>query len=338
MDINRDERSITPEDFRRIREVFESALERPVHERKAFVAEACESNTAMIRELELMLAAEQESDRLFDRSAPSNARPDFCPSCKSEIAAADRFCRFCGTPALPEHTEEGRFRPGALFGRRFRITGLLGRGGMGEVYRANDLELGQPVALKFLSTFRFDQRARNRLRNEVRLARQISHPNVCRVYDIGEAQDELYLSMEYVDGEDLGALLKRIGRLPADKGTQIARKLCAGLAAAHAKGVLHRDLKPGNIMIDAAGEVRIMDFGLAAVAAQLGGNEVRSGTPAYMAPEQLAGREASVQSDVYALGLVLYEIFTGKAPFQGKNAEDLLRLKESSHPANPSTL
>src|SRR5215510_4868120 len=113
MDINRDERSITPEDFRRIREVFESALERPVHERKAFVAEACESNTAMIRELELMLAAEQESDRLFDRSAPSNARPGLCPSCKSEIAAADRFCRFCGTPTIAEHAEEGRFRAGA---------------------------------------------------------------------------------------------------------------------------------------------------------------------------------------------------------------------------------
>src|SRR5215510_8618210 len=151
MDINRDERSITPEDFRRIREVFESALERPVHERKAFVAEACESNTAMIRELELMLAAEQESDRLFDRSAPSNARPGLCPSCKSEIAAADRFCRFCGTPTIAEHAEEGRFRAGALFARRFRIVGLLGRCGMGEVYRANDLELGQPVALKFLT-------------------------------------------------------------------------------------------------------------------------------------------------------------------------------------------
>jgi serine/threonine-protein kinase len=336
MDIKRGEPSITPEDFRRLREIFESALELPAGERKAFIAGACEGNAEMIRELELMLAAEHETGGLLDGPAAST-RPGFCPSCKSKITATDRFCRFCGTPAAAEHTEEGRFRPGALFAKRFRIVGLLGRGGMGEVYRANDLELGQPVALKFLSSFRFDQRARNRLRNEVKLARQISHPNVCRVYDLGEAEGELYLSMEYVDGEDLAALLKRIGRLPADKGVQIARKLCAGLAAAHARGVLHRDLKPANIMIDAAGEVRIMDFGLAAAVEQIGGSEARSGTPAYMAPEQLAGREASVQSDVYALGLVLYEIFTGKAPFQAKSLEELLQLKESSNPANPST-
>ena len=234
---------------------------------------------------------------------------------------------------------EGRFRAGALFAGRFRIIALQGRGGMGQVYRAQDLELGQPVALKFLTAFRSDQRARSRLRTEVRLARQISHPNVCRVYDIGEATGELYLSMEYVDGEDLAGLLKRIGRLPADKGLDIARKLCAGLAAAHARGVLHRDLKPGNIMIDSRGEVRIMDFGLAAVAEQqLDAADVRSGTPAYMAPEQLEGREATTRSDIYALGLVLYELFTGRPAFEGKDAAELLRLR-SAHPSTtPSTL
>src|SRR5262249_10425424 len=145
MDNERNRASVTPEDFRRLREIFESALERPVEYRKAFVIDACEGDAEMVRELERMLAAEHESDGLLDRAAGGpRLQPDVCPSCKSEIAAADRFCRFCGTPAVAEHAEEGRFRPGALFARRFRITGLLGRGGMGEVYRANDLELGQP--------------------------------------------------------------------------------------------------------------------------------------------------------------------------------------------------
>ena len=194
------------------------------------------------------------------------------------------------------------------------------------------------VALKFLTALWGDERARARLRNEVRLARQLAHPNVCRVYDIGEAHGELYLSMEFVDGEDLAALLKRIGRLPVDKGIEIARKLCAGLAAAHAKGVLHRDFKPANIMIDGRGEVRIMDFGLAATADQLDASEVRSGTPAYMAPEQLAGREATPQSDLYALGLVLYELFTGKPAFPAKDLQDLQRQRESHPSTTPSTL
>jgi serine/threonine-protein kinase len=159
------------------------------------------------------------------------------------------------------------------------------------------------------------------------------------VYDIGEASGELYLSMEYVDGEDLAGLLKRIGRLPVDKGIDIARKLCAGLAAAHARGVLHRDLKPGNIMIDSHGEVRIMDFGLAAVAEQqLDAADVRSGTPAYMAPEQLEGREATTRSDIYALGLVLYEVFTGRPAFEGKDAAELLGLRKVHPSTTPSTL
>ena len=146
---------------------------------------------------------------------------------------------------------------------------------------------------------------------------------MCRVYDIGEVHGELYLSMEYVDGEDLAALLKRIGRLPIDKGVEVARKLCAGLGAAHARGVLHRDFKPANIMIDGHGEVRIMDFGLAAIADRLDKADVRTGTPAYMAPEQLAGRESTRQSDIYALGLVLYELFTGRPAFEARDVQDL---------------
>src|SRR4051812_13434574 len=186
--------------------------------------------------------------------------------------------------------DEGRFLPGTLLGGRYRIIAILGRGGMGEVYRATDLTLGQSVALKFLpEEASKNQRLLERFHGEVRVARQVSHPNVCRVYDIGQVEGMPFISMEFVDGEDLGSLLRRIGRLPGDKAIETARKICAGLAAAHDRGVIHRALKPQNIMIKNRGEVVIMDFGLAAIANELWGGEVRNGTPAYMSPEQLRG-------------------------------------------------
>jgi len=216
---------------------------------------------------------------------------------------------------------------------------LLGKGGMGEVYRADDLVLEQQVALKFLpEALSRNEEALARFRNEVRVARQVSHPNVCRVYDLGEMEGQYCLSMEYVDGEDLGSLLRRIGRLPTDKALEIARKLCAGLAAAHEKGVLHRDLKPANVMLDARGQVLLTDFGLAGLAGEIEGSEVRNGTPAYMAPEQLAGEEVSVKSDIYALGLVLYEIFTGKLPFESTTLAGLIRAQRESAPLSPASL
>ena len=228
--------------------------------------------------------------------------------------------------------DEGRFVPGTLLGGRYRIIGLLGRGGMGEVYRATDLTLGQSVALKFLPLeASSNPRLLERFHGEVRVARQVSHPNVCRVYDIGEIEGMPFISMEYVDGEDLASLLLRIGRLPSDKALETARKLCAGLAAAHDRGVIHRDLKPQNIMMNKRGETVIMDFGLAAIADQLSGAEVRNGTPAYMAPEQLKGAEVTAKSDIYSLGLVLYELFTGKKPFDAKNVRQLLEMEESIH-------
>src|ERR1700735_4052773 len=234
---------------------------------------------------------------------------------------------------------EGRFLPGRLLASRYRIVALLGKGGMGEVYRADDLTLGQAVALKFLP----DEAARDeslleRFKNEVRIARKVSHPNVCRVYDVGEVDGNTFFTMEYVDGEDLASLLRRIGRLPADKAIQIARQLCAGLAAAHAKGVLHRDLKPANIMLNGRGDVVVTDFGLAALADEIPGEEIRNGTPAYMAPEQLAGKEVTIQSDIYALGLVLYEVFTGKRAFEASTLAELVRLHSETTPVSPSTL
>jgi serine/threonine-protein kinase len=218
-------------------------------------------------------------------------------------------------------------------------VGLLGRGGMGEVYRADDLKLGQPVALKFLphELDRGEERLA-RFLAEVRVARQVSHPNVCRVYDVGEHEGQHYLSMEYVDGEDLASLLRRIGRLPHDKAVQTARQICAGLAEVHARGIVHRDLKPANVMIDGRGQVRLTDFGLAGLAEGFEGAEIRAGTPDYMAPEQLAGKEVNVRSDLYALGLVLYELFTGSRAFRTGSPAELLRMRESTPPASPSSL
>ena len=206
---------------------------------------------------------------------------------------------------------------------------------MGEVFRADDLKLGQAVALKFLPPDVDRDPARlTQLHTEVRMARQVSHPNVCRVYDIDEQDGNTFLSMEYVDGEDLASLLKRIGRFPQDRALEISRQICAGLAAAHERGVIHRDLKPANVMIDGTGKVRITDFGLAGAS----GETIRAGTPAYMAPEQLGGGEVTIRSDIYALGLVLYEIFTGQRALDAKNLAELIRMREQSGIVPPTAL
>jgi len=226
-------------------------------------------------------------------------------------------------------SEAARFTPGTLLAGRYRIIAPLGKGGMGEVYRADDVRLGQPVALKFLPTaFASDSERRERLVDEVRIGRQISHPNVCRLYDIAEAEGHHFLVMEYVDGEDLASLLRRIGRLPDDKALDIARGLCAGLAAAHDAGVIHRDLKPANVMIDGRSHARIADFGLAALASSVAGAD-RSGTPAYMAPEQLTGEGASLRSDVFELGLVLREMLTAERVFEAKSLDASARCTRS---------
>jgi predicted Ser/Thr protein kinase len=290
-----------------------------------------------------------------------------CVSCASQIPDTSRFCLACGKPvqdnsvtavmpmastpvsgggesraaSVPARvsSSDGRLAAGVLVTGRYQIIGLLGKGGMGEVYRANDLTLDQPVALKFLpEAMARDAGMLARFHNEVRIARQVSHPNVCRVYDLGEVDGQPYLSMEYIDGEDLGSLLHRIGRLPSDKAIEFARRICAGLAAAHDKGVLHRDLKPSNIMIDSQGRVFITDFGLAAVTGELREAQAREGTPAYMAPEQLAGTEVTARSDIYSLGLVLYEMFAGKRPFEAGTLAEMVRLQQQSAPASLTTV
>lgn len=228
-----------------------------------------------------------------------------------------------------------RFAPGAVLSGRYRLVAQLGKGGMAEVYRADDLILDQPVALKFLLSDTNDELKLAQLHNELKVARQVSHKNVCRVYDVGEAGGRRFLTMEYVDGENLASLLRRIGRLPHDKAVQISRQLCAGIAAAHERGVIHRDLKPANVMIDGDGDVRITDFGIATVTA---GTAELIGTPQYMAPEQFSGSAASVKSDVYALGLILFEVFTGKRAQESATLDDLKRFHQSGTHTTPSSI
>ena len=230
-----------------------------------------------------------------------------------------------------------RFAPGAIVAGRYRLVALLGRGGMGEVYRADDLTLDQPVALKFLPDGVAETDARvAQFHNELRVARQVSHKNVCRLYDLGEADGRRFLTMEYVDGEDLSSSLRRFGRMPPDKAVQIARQLCAGIAAAHEKGVLHRDLKPANVMLDGNGDVRITDFGIATLGG--GAEEGVVGTPQYMAPELLAGHAATTKSDIYAIGLILFEIFTGKRVYEAKTLAELKQLHDTGTVTTPSSI
>lgn len=316
---------MTPERHARVKELFLQACRRAAAERASFLAAECGADTDLRTCVEELLA--QYSGEASD--AATATQPSAAASSGPAVAAHDKR----------EAGSRPRLETGALIAGRYRIVALLGEGGMGEVYRAEDLQLRQTVALKFLpALFAHDPAWLRRFRQEVRLAREVTHTNVCRVYDLGVAGGECFISMEYVDGENLKMLLSRIGRLPLDKALQIARQLCAGLAAAHAKNVLHRDLKPANIMLDGRGDVRITDFGLAATHEDIRGAEVLAGTPAYMAPEQLAGQEVSVRSDIYALGLVLYELFTGKSAFHADSFAEYARIKGDSRPTPPSRL
>ena len=323
-----------PDRWRKIDELFEAALEREPSARSAFLDKACGDDAELRREVQKMLN--------FDKQAE-----DFIKTDVFEVAArlitepqSDGPKNSSGrrSGSTSNSIDDARFIPGDVLSDRYRIVGLLGRGGMGEVYRADDLKLKQPVALKFLpSSLTANGASLARFYKEVSVARQISHRHVCRVYDIGEYQGEHFISMEFVRGEELSSLLKRIGRVPQDKAIDVARQLCAGLAAVHERGVLHRDLKPANIMLDEHGEVRITDFGIAALADEIDRRDAMAGTPAYMSPEQLEGHELTVKSDIYSLGLVLYELFTGKKAFEASSMAELLRLRRSdTTPTSPA--
>jgi serine/threonine-protein kinase len=318
---------MTPERHQQIKRLFLAACELDEEQRAAFLEQACADDPSLRAEVESLLLHHNSQTII---SGPPYALQDpgrTLPADQAEPSPAT------DTDTHPSTTfgDRGRFTLGSVIAERYRIIGLLGRGGMGEVYRADDLKLGQSVALKFLAAARSgDAEWRARFHNEVRLARRVTHPNVNRIHDLAEVGDDLFISMEYVDGEDLASLLRRIGRFPRDKTIEIARQLCAGLAAAHEQGVLHRDLKPANVMIDGRGRVRITDFGIAALTA--GEKQKAAGTPAYMAPELFTGARASVQSDIYSLGAVLYELVSGQPAFDRETSP------HRRHTATPASL
>jgi eukaryotic-like serine/threonine-protein kinase len=287
----------------RAKDVFLQALDVPPGEREAFVAEACGTDARLREDVQSLLAHHEES------SAGSHP----------------------GSGAITAPLTDGatsRFSAGQVFAGRYRMIARIGKGGMGEVWHADDLVLRTPVALKFIRSAR--EGAVAGILNEVRLARTITHPAVCRVFDVGQADGEVFFSMELVRGEDLASLIKRVGRLPSEKVIDIARQLCGGLAAAHAEGILHRDLKPANLLIDQDGQVRITDFGIAVTRVDPS-LHTAVGTPGYMAPEQLLpGAPLTERTDVYALGLVLYELVVGQHPFS--------RTGTRMQPTRPSTL
>lgn len=237
-------------------------------------------------------------------------------------------------PARQHTISESEPAPTQL-AERYEILDELGSGGMGRVYRARDRETGEVVALKVLRPeVAAEPSMAERFKNELRLARRITHKNVCRIYDFNRVGSTACISMEYVDGETLRARLDRGGALPAARVTSLARQICAGLAEAHAQGVIHRDLKPENIMVTASGLVKLMDFGIARSLSANVTTQTLIGTPSYMAPEQAQGRGVDARSDIYALGLILYECLSGRRAFTGATPVEVAikQLQERPQP------
>ncbi len=275
-----------------------------------------------------------------------------CPRCQTDNPAETRFCGRCGVP-LPGAPGPGQsstvimgappvreLAPGETFAGRYQVIEDLGKGGMGRVYKVYDTEVREKLALKLLNPeIASDDRTIERFRNELRLARTISHRNICRMHDLGRDGATYFITMEYVPGEDLKSLIHRIGALPVGKAVSLAREVCAGLAEAHRVGVVHRDLKPQNIMIDRDGNARIMDFGIARSVKGKGitGANVLIGTPEYMSPEQVEGQEAGPRSDLYSLGIVLFEMLTGRLPFEGESVLSVAVKQKSEAPPDPRT-
>jgi serine/threonine protein kinase len=228
----------------------------------------------------------------------------------------------------------------AEIGARYEILRELGSGGMGRVLQARDRETGEVLALKVLRAELGAQPSMaERFKNELRLARRITHRNVCRIYDFNRIGSVAYITMEYVDGETLRALLDRGGALSPSRVVTLARQICAGLAEAHAQGVIHRDLKPENIMITATGAAKLMDFGIARSAhADTTATQTLIGTPSYMAPEQVQGRAVDRRCDIYALGLILYECLTGKRAFAGTTPVEVALKQLQERPTAPQRL
>jgi serine/threonine protein kinase len=275
-----------------------------------------------------------------------------CPKCQFENPSNARFCANCTTPLSPSeeipvsHTEtlqipQKELTIGSTFAERYQVLEELGQGGMGTVYKVLDKEIDEKVALKLLKPeVAADERTIKRFRNELKFARRISHKNVCRMYHISKEEGTHYITMEYVPGEDLKSLVNRTGRFSTGKAVSIAKQVCEGLAEAHKLGVVHRDLKPQNIMIDRDENARIMDFGIARSVEAKGVTEegLIIGTPDYMSPEQVEGREADQRADLYSLGVILYEMVTGKVPFEGDSALSVALKHKTEVPKDPKEI
>ncbi|MFX0069257.1 MAG: protein kinase [Candidatus Hodarchaeota archaeon] len=270
-----------------------------------------------------------------------------CPKCDFENPEDLSFCGKCGTQLpSPERvkvtetleTPKEELTTGSIFAGRYQIIEELGRGGMGKVYRVLDKKLKEEIALKLIKPeIAKDKKTLERFHNELKLARKISQRNVGRMYELMEENGTHFITMEYVPGEDLRSLIRRIGQLPIGKSISIVKQICEGLAEAHRLGVVHRDLKTNNIMIDKEGNVRIMDFGIARSLEAKGitGAGVMIGTPEYMSPEQVEGKDVDQRSDIYSLGIILYEMVTGRVPFEGDTPFTIGMKHKSEMPKDP---
>jgi len=274
-----------------------------------------------------------------------------CPKCHFDNPDTQRFCGECGTQLIPAEevsaatktleTPTEELKRGTTFASRYEIIEELGKGGMGKVYRVEDKKIKEEVALKLIkSEIASDKKTIERFSNELKMARKIAHRNVCKMYDLGEEKGTHYITMEYVSGEDLKRLIRKVGQFSAGKTILIAKQVCEGLAEAHRLGVVHRDLKPQNIMVDEEGNARIMDFGIARSIKGKGltGAGVMVGTPEYMSPEQAEVKDVDQRSDIYSLGIILYEMVTGRVPFEGETPLGIAMKHKSEMPEEPKKL